>query len=396
MPGTYGDLERFTYGELEAFTYGELETITFVPPPTLRSVSLVVTFAGETLTDVLSARGEVSADSGWPTCSVFVTAKPVTGNEEDTLTVVAGAGNNVTRFTGRVRRFRPSGFPKAIEMVATGTLAYADEWSPEDDIRFLLEFGSGASDQVLVRWALDHVPGVTYDADDIEGTGLTLGTSAPYAFDWNAGTSAWAYIQEIDRATLYRTYQDRNGVIRRVQMIGHPNNAEDFTLANQDILDGSSGSRDTERTRNAVEVRAHDYGTGTGPMLGTAYGINDFQGDGSHAATRHPEVFASDLIESGNDQLGNPFALGGLVADDIADAILPDVNKEFVEASVPSWRDDTHGPGLTCLLDCLDRLAIGEPMWVARHAWEVGDNGWLATYGLTGGGLPQDYTPPEV
>jgi len=49
------------------------------------------------------------------------------------------------------------------------------------------------------------------------------------------------------------------------------------------------------------------------------------------------------------------------------------------------------------LVNCFDRLRIGpEKMWVARHAWEVGDNGWVATYGLTGGGLPQDYEPPPV
>src|SRR5262245_32433167 len=114
---------------------------------TVRTVSLTVTFAGVTLTNVLGARGEVSADGGWPTCSVFVTAKPGTGNEEDTLTVIAGAGNNVTRFTGRVRRFRPSGYPKSIEMVATGTLAYANEWAQSEDVEFDETFPSGATDQ---------------------------------------------------------------------------------------------------------------------------------------------------------------------------------------------------------------------------------------------------------
>jgi hypothetical protein len=52
---------------------------------TVRRVSSAVTFAGVTLADVISARGQVAADSGWPSCSVFVTAKPATGNEEDDL-----------------------------------------------------------------------------------------------------------------------------------------------------------------------------------------------------------------------------------------------------------------------------------------------------------------------
>jgi hypothetical protein len=240
------------------------------------------------------------------------------------------------------------------------------------------------------------VPNITYSSGDIGGTSIALGQSAPRSFDWKPGTTAWAYIQNIDRATLYRTYQDRLGTIRRVQMIGHPDLTEHFTLANQDILEGASGDRNTEQTRNAVQVRGHDYGAGPGPLLGHAYGSNAFQGDGSVLATQHPEIFESDLIEDGDDPLDNPMSLTGLNGDTIAAAILPDVNKEFVQASVPSWRDDTHGPGMTCLLDCLDRLAIGEKMWVARHQWDVGDNGWIATYGMTGGGLPQTNPAPPV
>src|SRR5215831_5119388 len=399
----YTDLEAQTYGGLESDTYFLLEGAQ------VRQVSLTVTFAGVVLNNVIQARGEVSADSGWPTCSVFVTAKPPTGNEEDDITVVAGAGNNVTRFTGKVRRFRPSGFPKSIEMVASGTLAYAAELVPPEDILFDETWPSGATDQQLVQWALDQVPGITYSAGDIAGTGTTLGTAAhagsksSWAFDWagglniysktwtwKSGISAWQYIQQIDHATLYRTYQARDGTIYRVQMIGHPDNTADFTLGPQDMLQGASGDRNTEQTRNNLRVLGHDYGVGVGPVQGTA------------TATPIPgvpdrwEMFSSDLIEDGNDPLGSAYGLTGLNADTLADQILPDVDKEFVEASIPSWRDDTHGPGMTCLLDALDRLAIGEPMWVARHAWAVGDNGWMATYGLTGGGLQQTNPSPPV
>jgi hypothetical protein len=372
-----------------------------IAPLVVRTVSSVVTFGGVALTDVISVRGQVSADSGWPTCSVFVTAKPAVGNQEDDLEVVAGAGNNVVRFTGKVRRFRPSAFPKGVEIVATGTLAYADEWAPAADLDgngyiFDDEFPSGATDQTLVAWALGFVPGISYVGADIQGTGIVLGTEAPEAFDWKPGTSAWQYVQQIDRATLYRTYQQRDGTIRRVQMIGHPSStATTFTLADQDILEGSTGDRNTEQTRNAAIVRGHDYGDNLGPVLGMAYGANDFQGDGATTALRHPEEFSSDLIEDGSDDTGVPLGYGGIDAQDIADAILNDVNKEFVEASVQSWRDDTHGPGQTCLLDCLDRLAIGEKMWVRGYSWEVGD-GWTATYNLSGGGLEQPYTPPPV
>ncbi|HYW87285.1 MAG TPA: hypothetical protein VFB50_05925 [Chloroflexota bacterium] len=414
MPSTLlpGGLEGNTYDELASGNYSDLATHNYAGPAIIRQVSLSVTFAGVALSDVIQARGEVSADSGWPNCSVFVTAKPATGNEEDDISVVAGAGNNVTRFTGKVRRFRPSGFPKSIEMVCSGTLAYAAEWVPPEDIYFDLVWPLGATDQQLVQWALDQVPGVSYSAPNIAGTGTILGTakgvhtafdwpgsasSVSKTYNWKPGMSAWAYIQQLDRATLYRTYQARDGTIYRVQMIGHPDNTPDFTLAPSDILDGSSGSRDTERTRNYVVVQGHDYGDGLGPVQGNAFGSNDFQGDGSVPSQRHTESFQAEMIESGVDpETGVWDSNPGLRADQIAALVLPDVDKEFVEASTPSWRDDTHGPGLTCLLDCLDRLAIGEPMWVARHAWEVGDQGWIATYGLTGGGLPQTYTPPPV
>jgi hypothetical protein len=358
---------------------------------TIRTVSCVVDFAAVTLTDVISARGQVTADGGWPTCSVFVTAKPGTGNEEDDLVVTAGAGNNVIRFTGVVRRFRSSVYPKGIEMVGSGTLAYAAEWSPQEDMLFEDQFPSGAADEDIVQWVLDQVPNVSYTSGNIDGTGITLGVEAPEAFDWKKGVSAWQYIQELDRASLYRTYQQRDGTIRRVQMIGHPHDGtEDFTLAAVDVLDGSTGNRDTERTRNNVQVNGHDYGDGLGPVLGTSTAT---------PITGTPdrwEVFTSGLIEDGNDEDGSPLGMGGLDAQDIADAIIADVNKEFVEANVISWRDNTHGPGLTCLLDMLDRLAIGENMWVQAYGWEVGDNGWQVQYGLSGGGLDQTYSPPPV
>jgi hypothetical protein len=334
-------------------------------------------------------------------------------DEEETITVVAGAGNNVTRFTGKVRRFRPSAFPKGIEIVCAGTLAYAAEWVPPEDINFDEVWPAGATDQELVRWALDQVPGISYSSGNIDGTGITLGTEPlalndfdwkgttnPYqvANNWTSGTSAWAYIQQFDRATLYRTYQTRDGTIRRVRMIGHPDSTEDFTLANGDILEGASSGRDTERTRNFVVVLGHDYGDGHGPVYGTAAGNNHFQGDAAaDPSLAHVELFQSPLIESGLDGIDDDWdGRDGLRADDLAELILPDVNKEFVEASIPSWRDDTHGPGMTCLLDCLDRLRVGEKMWVARYAWEVGPNGWIATYGMTGGGLPQTNPAPPV
>lgn len=380
-------------------------------PATVRTVSCSVDLAGTTLTDVISARGQVSADGGWPSCSVFVTRYPRDGSndpidEENDIEVTAGAGNDVVRFTGRLRRYRTSAYPHGLELVCVGTLAYAAEWAPDEDIEFEDEFPTGATDDVIIQWALDHVPGVTYSSGNIDGSGVTLGEfngtrgnggGAPWVFDWKAGTSAWSYIQEIDRSTLYRTYQTQDGTIRRVQMIGHPHSGtEDFTLAPGDLLDGSTGARDTERTRNAVIVTGYDYGDGAGPVMGVAYGSNTFQGDGADPDFRHPDIFQSNLIEDGSDESGTPWGLSGTDAQDIADIIIDDVNKEFVDADVLSWRDDTHGPGLTCLLNCLDLLAIGEPMWVQAYGWEVGDNGWQSHYTLSGGGVEISYSPPDV
>ena len=363
---------------------------------TVRTLSKTVTFAAVELTDVISARGQVTADGGWPTCSVFVTAKPGTGNEEDAITVVAGAGNNVTRFTGRVRRFRANSFPKAIELVAMGTLAYAAEWAPDETLPFDTEFPTGATDQVIVQWVLDQVPGVSYTAGNIGGTGITLGLSAPEAFDWRAGVTAWQYIQALDRATLYRTYQKQNGDIFRVSLIGHPSGSvTTFTLDADDLLEGSTGSRDTERTRNAVRVTGHDYGTADGPVLGFDSGaFGDL--DGTGPTEWKLEEFNSPLIEDGNDPDGAPLGLDGLNAQTIAETIIDDVLKEFVDAEILSWRDDTHGPGQTCLLDTLSRLAINEKMWVQGYAWEISDNGWQVRYTLSGGGIEPTYTPPGV
>lgn len=388
---------------------------------TVRTVFCEVTFDGVTLDPiVIGARGQVSADGGWPTCSVFLTEYPTTTpgtpggtriDEENEIVVDAGAGNNATRFTGRVRRFRSSAFPKGIEAVGMGTLAYAAEWAPDIDLAYDpstnefidaesvdIDGYAGATDQELVAGALDRVVRIGsggYSGGDIDGTGISLGETAAEVLVWKAGTSAWNYIQNVDRATSFRTYQTRDGSIMRVQMIGHPNVTDTFTLAEADVLDGATGERNTEQARNAVLVRGHDYGGNRGQALGEAYG-SLFGLDGSDPDERFPEVFQSDLIEDGDDIEGDPLGFTGLNAGDIADALLADVLKEFVSAQVPSWRDDTHGPGLTCLLNMLNRLSIGESMWVQSYGWEVGENGWTAHYGLTGGGAEQAYTDPDV
>lgn len=368
----------------------------------VRHATIMVTFGGTVLEDVIGVRGDVSVDGGWPTCSVFLTAYPHDSggdpiDEENGIQVIAGAGNDVIRFQGRVRRFRPSAFPKAIELVASGELAYAAEWAPAEDIDFFDTFPDGATDADLVIWALSMVPNVTYVPGDIDGTGVTLGLEVPEAFDWRAGTSAWAYIQQLDRATLYRTYQTHDGAITRVRMVGHPNNTPDFTLAPVDILDGATAARDTERTRNYVLVEGYDYGGDGGTALGIAFGENSFQGPGDDPATRHAETFQSSMIEDGSDEDGTPLDYAGIDAQDIADQIIADVNKEFVEAQIPSWRDDLHGPGMTVLLaGTQSQLAVEGPMWVVRYGWEVNDSGWSVTYGLTGGGLPLDYPSPPV
>jgi len=350
---------------------------------TIRNVSLSATLAGEPLENIISARGEIVADSGWQNCSVYVTEKPgeAAGLQEAPLTVTAGAGNNIVRFTGVVRRYRPSAFPKGVEIQAQGYLAYADEWAPSEDIFFDEEFPAGAHDEAIVAWALDHVPNVTYNAADLEGWGAVMGTIAPEAFDWKAGMSAWSYIKQIDRATLFRTFQTADGTIRRSLMVGHPNDTPDFTITDAHVLDGATLTRDTQRTRNYAHVLGYSFGPDD-QVEGTAAGSNPIQGPGDVEATCHAEEFSSNLIED------PPGVDAGLVAT----WVLSDVNKQFVEASVPTWLDGTHEPGMTVFLACAERLLTNEPLWLARYAWEVGeDGGWIATYGLTGGGLaPED------
>src|SRR5262252_3266562 len=65
MPSTLlpGGLEGNTYDELASGNYSDLATHNYAGPAIIRQVSLSVTFAGVALSDVIQARGEVSADS---------------------------------------------------------------------------------------------------------------------------------------------------------------------------------------------------------------------------------------------------------------------------------------------------------------------------------------------
>lgn len=356
-------------------------------------------FDGVILTNMLAARGSMTADGGWPTCSVYCEAKPAAGNEEDELTVSAGAGTNLTRFVGVVRTFRTSAFPRSVELLGMGTLAYADEWAPDEDIVFETIFPDGGLDVDVIQWALSlvkipaGVAGYAY-APTFQGRPQLLGTQggAPKAFDWKAGTPAWRYVEQIDRATLFRTWQRFDGLLERSKMLGRPGGTPTLTLDPSTMYDGARGERDTTRTRNFVRVLGYDHAERTGPVSngdGT-WGANDFQGGGDDPATRHPEVFTSDLIESGLDFVAGAWVwdgMPGLRADELAAEIILDVNKEFVEASVPSYVDGRYAPGETVLLDALERLHIGEPMWLRGYGWEIGDGGFRSSFELQGGGI---------
>ena len=182
---------------------------------------------------------------------------------------------------------------------------------PTTDLLFDEEFPSGATDQALVAWALGFVPGISYVGRQYRrhghharhrgargvrlarrrlGLAVRPAARPGHALPHLSGSGRDDLPRADDRPSLEHHHQLYAGDR------GHPRGLDGLA---EHRADSGTPPLSAATTTATVSV----------PMLGTAYGINDFQGDGATAATRHPEHFSSDLIEDGNDEDGTPLGL---------------------------------------------------------------------------------------
>jgi hypothetical protein len=404
-----------------------------------RSTYLSATLGGSALSHVLSARCSFGFDMQVSEAVVYVPVNPSPGTQlyDANMVLALGAGtNNVTRFNGLFRRYDYTLYPRAIGLVCFGHLVRAQQYENNDegagspgglDLIDLLGTGSG-TDQAIVQAVLAKVPNLSFSNANIGGTSVVFGgqvtTLSPSPFLWRngqnpsikvdvggKGETALDYIQRIDAvsavytnstspAGFYRTYEQVGGTIRRALLGSRPRNTADFTFTEGVDIESGTGSREYP-VGNRVYVQGYDYagrsGHGMGPVSNIASTTIQSSNPFMPSTEKHTYTFSSPLIERGLEA----DAGSGISCERIANALMLDVNRETVRATFTTPRDDLIGPGNTVLVQAaggtVDRLGIGENLWVIHVDVSVGEDGRFSQQlQCLGGGLPDNYTgaPP--
>lgn len=383
-----------------------------------------------------------ASQPSWPTTNdATVTNGGVTFQESgadvvynDPVVLTMGAGNNVARFKGLVRKLGYSLFPRGVAIQCVGYLTLVHEFQNTDgtpDIGGLsLEALTGTAtptDQAVVLAVLARtgISSALYTGN-IGGTGVTWGSRSVlqnYHYVWRAGMmpganvvvsgyggvgqSALDYIQLWDKvsavyvnatspAGFYRTYETVNGIFRSL-IGGRPRSTQDFTFSEGvDIEAAGQGTREFP-IANAVYVTGADFGiTGANPVRNVDG--STFVGQSSNPfqpSTRPVSYeFSSPFIEWALESDGGI----GMNCERVGNALLLDMNRETVTVRFRTPRDVLVTPGMTILVQGPggqpDRLGIGEPLWVDEVTVSIDESGSFSQdITGTGGGTPDAYTP---
>jgi hypothetical protein len=406
-----------------------------------RKTYLAATLNGVALTKLHSAFCTYSwkLNDGIPTATVYLKTSPGTQLYNQTLNLTMGAGNNMLRFVGLLRGYSFALFPRAVGLTFQGRLVRAAEYQNHDSptavngllLIDLLGTPTG-TDQAVVSAVLTKA--AVTNVGTINGTGVTFGSRAPNTtFLWRAGTStnplipmtaagqtALDYIQQWDKASavytsntaplgFYRTYETVNG-IRRALIGGRPRSTIDTGMTFSEGIDIEMRAR-TQRLypiANACFVTGYDPGMGIGPVRNQAFDVasggntGTFLGQSSNPFQTYPPVsvtrdYGSPFLEWGAESEAGI----GMNGERVGNAVLPDWNRETVTAHFRTQRDLLITPGMTMLVQgpggAPDRLGIGEPLWVDTVTTGVAEDGeFYQDIDGTGGGLPDQWTPPPL
>jgi hypothetical protein len=356
--------------------------------------------AGQAVDGLLEVRTSDGWDQSVGTAEVVLVAPPPNWHYGDpveiqsTTTYLYGQQStnpeqtgSVTRFRGLLRHWDYSHWPRSVTLHAESELCRAADYKQADattpllsgrpglELRDLLGTAAGGTlrqiaEAVLARCGVTQTlggqdPPHVYGADPL----------AYEEFTWRFGESGLAYMHRVCEASaLYRVFSSGDGNLYLYQILGRPNTTLD--------LPGAKATRSTDKSYNAVTVQGFDAGTPLGPLSQTV-ALANFDWSPDVALVYR---VSSPMIED------DAFAL------ELANAWIYEVDRELVEAEVPTWIENVMGPGQTHGVLDLDRLGTGEPLWVRKHgfSWKAQTGELTQTCAYVGGGQANSDPPVPI
>lgn len=365
---------------------------------------------------VLSVDITYGLDIGISSATVELTENPRAPNnslsEYSLVQIYAGVdpqGPNyrALRFTGILLRIEANLWPHTYSLVCRGMLYYAQQfqqpfgegwdqatsklglpfgramttftWTDGSVIQGILDTATG-SDQEIIQSVLATVPNLApfLDNVNINGTGKRFGVISYLLMFWPPYRTALEYAQQFDQVCLgYRLYESLGGKIHRDIIYGYPSSIADTTFTEGiDIWEGK-GTRSVEQLVNASFVEgAVAPGNSITAAFAFVQSSNPFQpstaptfSEGFPQPTPgwNPiaDRFQSPLIETSDLMIAAGENVDALSANDVARWRLSERNRELVNTSFVTFRDDLLFPGRTIAVNT-PHMAVTEPQWLQR------------------------------
>lgn len=360
---------------------------------------------GSSVPHVLDADIVYGLDVAPATATIKLTDDPGLGNNTE-IEVWAGAGtNNIIRMSGLYKRRRATSWEPNFTMHVYGKMQRVIEYQQAKGIGIptfvnqrlpvtgltvaQLVDGAPQNDQNIILGVLNNIPGVTVDPADIGGTGRLMGRLSWRDLAWRPYEKALPYIQKIDSVCLgYRLYETMAGRLVRSQIFGYPSTISDYVFTEGLDIFESEGERSIVELINGMYVEGYPLGGVAGLLYALVQESNDFQ----PSSEPHIGQFNSPLIDgiNGNSAYINPL--------DVANWKLTEGNRELVNVSYTTFRDDALFPGRSVAVN-FPKAAVTEPTWLQRVEITVRSDPILwqqRVYGYGGGqSSTATWTPPE-
>lgn len=304
--------------------------------------------AGGHLVDVpfLSTRASRGFDQQVATCDIELPYRTARLSIDTWVNAVFDDGVTPTPagFVGRIDGYTYRNWAKAVTLHLTGPLGLARSSFPPDDIDI-----QGFADDVAIRLIL-LTCGIPLNRMIIQGTGQLLGATMPPGDQravWKTTESGLDKVMQIDEVSLgYRTFDAAgSGLVLRRPITSVPSAEASYTFTGGvNIGEGASATWDTSRGREGAVV------------LGTM--------DASGTQIREQYDGTASPVRRGYARLENPLIETSAQALELAQFLAREGGKPIMIASIPTPVGTGYIPGITLLIDDLERLGMNKRCWL--------------------------------
>jgi hypothetical protein len=296
-----------------------------------------------------------------------------------------------------VRQF---GIP--VGMYPWQNLAFLSNLPPSVDttkFNFVLDSATAPTDQQYILAVLSMVPNLVVEPADIGGTGKLFGVLGYLDLVWPPYRSALEQIQLLDQVCLgYRLFESLAGRIVRSQIFGYPSSVSDTSFTEGIDIWAGQGSRSVEHLINGVLVEGN-----ASPVINEGMIFDYVQQSNPFQPATNPvvEQFQSSLIETSSILIAGGQNVNALSTYDVALWRLAEGNRELVNYTLTTFRDDLLFPGRSIALNA-PHMDITEPVWMQHVDITIDSDPVLFEQTITGlgGGIAgfgpgaADYMPP--